>query len=66
VGEAVGDGVGEVEVGLADGNGVGDRVGLGVGVGVGDDDGVPARETVDPLNTNFGVTGGAPLKVNPI
>jgi hypothetical protein len=52
--------------------GLGEAVGLGAGVAVGEGEGVGVGDVAAlrvmgvPLKTNFGVTGGAPLKVKPI
>lgn len=71
-GEGDGDGLGEGD-GEGDGEGLGEAEGEGSGVGVGVGVGFdppppdPAKVTGTPLNVKvLGVTGGAPLKVNPI
>jgi len=67
-GEGDGDGLGEGDGdGLGEGEGDGDGLGEGVGVGFVPPPPAPATVTGRPLNVNVpGVTGGAPLKVNPI
>jgi len=70
VGEGVGVAVGEgTGVGVAFGEGLGVGVGVAVGAGVGEGVGLGVgaafRVIAFPLKTSLGVTGGAPLNVNP-